>query len=152
MMIRDYRPSDFEEIMAIYAQSKLDELRFEPKKFELLPLEKDEKRLQSLLASRIFVWEADGITGYGAVCQNDIESLFVHPRHRGQGIGSTMFEYLLTEVDSPARLYVAKSNAPAIALYRKYGFSVSREFETSYNGRAVMANEMVRMSEAPDSQ
>jgi putative acetyltransferase len=43
-------------------------------------------------------------------------------------------------------LFVAKTNVPAKELYKRYGFEVSDEFLTEYNGEPVYANKMVRMT------
>lgn len=145
MTIRKFRENDFNRIAEIYSHSKLDELRFEREQFELLPLEEDESRLQKLLESIIVVYDHGGIVvGYGAVFRNEIRALFVHPLYRGKGIGKALLDCLLKETVSPAMLYVAKSNFPAKSIYHKYGFKVTREFETSYNGKLVLANEMIR--------
>lgn len=143
MKIRPFQPSDFAAIASIYAISKLDELRHEEQQFELLPLEQDEKRLRGLMESQIYVYDDGGILGYGAVHEKEIRALFVHPLARAKGIGSSLLEYLLARAEEPACLYVAKTNIPAKALYRRYGFTVTREFQTDYNGRSVAANEMV---------
>lgn len=150
MKIRMFQNGDMDAITEIYALSKLDELRFESEEFELLPLEKDEKRLQELMASSIVVYDDGGVLGYGAVFENEIRALFVHPQARGKGIGKCLLEHLISEVGKPATLYVAKSNAPAKAMYQKYGFEITKEFEAFYNGKSVLANEMVLfMSEVP---
>lgn len=99
------------------------------------------------MESEIFVYEDDGILGYGAIYQNEIRALFVRPVSRGQGIGSALFDHLIAEVGTPTKLYVAKSNFPAKSMYHKYGFTVTGEFKASYNGKSVLANEMVRISE-----
>ena len=143
MTIRPFQPGDFEAIADIYSLSKLDELRFEDEQFEFLPLERDHKRLSGLMESQIFVCELGGVIGYGAVCGKEIRALFVHPQARWKGVGSSLLAHLLAKVELPARLYVAKSNAPAKILYQRYGFAVTREFQTDYNGKPVSANEMV---------
>lgn len=144
MPIRPIEADDFDVIARIYALSKLDELRFEHQEFELLPLEQDPKRLAELMESRIYVYDDKGIRGYGAVHGAEIRALFVHPQARGMSIGARLLEHLLLETQGPPRLYVAKTNAPAKNLYRRYGFRVTKEFETTYNGRPVLANEMMR--------
>lgn len=148
MNIRTFQDSDVDAITEIYSLSKLDELRYEDDGFELLPLEKDEKRLRELMESRIFVYDEGIILGYGAVFENEIRALFVHPLSRGRGIGKSLLEYLISQAGSQtgtsATLYVAKNNAPAKAMYQKYGFTVTKEFEAFYNGKPVLANEMVR--------
>ena len=144
MSIREFRSKDFGSIESIYNLSKLDELRFESAKFELLPLSQDEKRLRGLLESKIFVYESDRILGYGAYWGSEIRALFVDPACRGQGIGSRLLNFMLQLVIHPAILYVAKTNESAKSIYSRYGFQVIDEFSTTYNGVSVLANKMLR--------
>ena len=147
MKIRPYKPGDYPAVLAIYAASKLDELRCEKARFTLLPLEKDPKRLGLLLESEIYICEEDGIVGYGAKHGAEIRALFVHPESRGKGFGRGLLELLLAGIPGPANLYVARSNSQAKNLYMQYGFEVVEEFETSYNGIPVFANKMIRPGE-----
>lgn len=142
--VREYQDGDFNAIAEIYSLSKLDELRFEVDRFELLPLKSDEGRYRETMESRIFVYDDGGVLGYGAVFKNEIRALFVHPRFRGNGVGKSLLDYLILQADTPTVLYIAESNSPAKSLYQKYGFSVTKAFETEYNQKPVLANEMVR--------
>ena len=144
MNIRPFTENDYSAVVEIYHKSKLDELRFEEKAFELLHLEKDEKRYTEFKESEIFVCEDGGIVGYGALFESEIRALYVHPSMRGIGIGKRLLEFLLSKIKGPANLYVAKTNAPAKCLYSNYGFMVVDEFETNYNGVPVFANKMMR--------
>jgi putative acetyltransferase len=148
MKIRAFSEEDYPRILEIYSRSKLDELRFEKQTFQFLPLEDDEKRLSALKESTIYVFDDGEILGYGAVFESEIRALFVCPSARGQGIGKQMLEFLLSQINGNANLFVAESNAPAKALYEAYGFKVSDQFLTEYNGQPVYANEMVRDSGA----
>ena len=145
MHIRPARKEEFDVIAHIYKLSKLDELRFENRQFQLLPLEKDERRLQELLECTIFVYDKGSILGYGAFFKDQIRAIYVHPDAREKGIGTELLEYLLTRTMQPARLFIAKSNSPARKLYERYGFQTIDEFETTYNGVSVLANEMIRV-------
>ena len=149
MNIRPFAPADLPQLLHIYNASKLDELKNESAVFELLPLDQDPKRLGQLMASDIYMYQQTHVNGqvivaYGAVYQSEIRALFVHPDNRGQGIGKALLEYLLLQVSGDASLHVAKSNHNAKALYEAYGFVVTGEFETEYNGVGVVANQMVR--------
>lgn len=144
MTIRPANPNDFAAILEIYAAAKLDELRYEEARFELLPLDRDEKRLAELRESEIYLCELVGIVGYCARFGSEIRALFVHPASRGKGIGKRLLEFLLALIAGPAQLCVARSNLPAKNLYMKYGFIIVEEFEASYNGIPVLANRMVR--------
>ncbi len=144
MHIREFNEKDFPSVLQIYAKSKLDELRFEQRAFKLLPLENDEKRLSALKESKIYVFDDGEILGYGAIFESEIRALFVCPSARGKGIGKQIFEFLLSQINGKASLFVAKTNEPAKELYKAYGFEVSAEFLTDYNGEPVYANEMIR--------
>ncbi|MGC0119616.1 N-acetyltransferase family protein [Pseudoalteromonas piscicida] len=145
MNIRELTEEDYPRIFEIYSKSKLDELRFEKKTFKLLPLENDEKRLSALMESKIYVFDDGNILGFGAIFGSEIRALFVCPSARGNGIGRKILEFLLSQICGKANLFVAKTNEPAKELYKAYGFEVSDEFLTEYNGESVYANEMVRI-------
>ena len=147
MNIRAFNEKDYPRVFEIYSNSKLDELRFEEKKFELLPLENDEKRFSALKESDIYVYDDGEVLGYGAIFEAEIRALFVCSSARGKGIGKEILEFLLSQINNGANLYVAKTNVPAKELYKRYGFEVSDEFITEYNGEPVYANEMVRITE-----
>jgi putative acetyltransferase len=145
MNIRRFKKDDYQAILDVYAASKLDELCNEKAAFELLPLEKDTKRLKRLLESDIYVCEEDHIIGYAAHCGSEISALFVHPKGREKGIGKGLLEFVLSIIKGPAELYVAKSNTSAKELYQKYDFKIVEEFETDYNGVPVLANKMAQL-------
>jgi putative acetyltransferase len=145
MNIRAYLQDDLPVIFEIYRHSKLDELKFEDKIFTLLPLEKDTARLSGLMESDIYVYQEHGlISGYGAICGNEIRALFVHPEFRNKGIGKKLLEFLLSLIQGQPCLYVASSNQRAKRLYQLYGFNITDTFETTYNQVPVIAQKMVR--------
>ena len=142
MSIRKYKDEDFPTLSDIYARSKLDEVINEDGEFTLIPLEEDDKRLAKLLASDIYVYEDQGVIGYGAHDGPEITALYVHPNHRGQGVGIILLEHMLAKIPQKAYLYVAKSNRRAIGIYQKFGFVIVEEFEVIYNGVPVMASKL----------
>lgn len=142
MNIRPYRHDDNASIHRIYDLSKLDELVLEKQSFTLLPLAQDKPRNASLFESDIYVVEENGIIAFGAWFQHEIRALFVHPEQRGKGVGDRLLQHLISLSNAETVLFVAKSNAPAIRLYQKYGFEVDDEFLTKYNGKNVIANRM----------
>jgi len=145
MSIRKYIQSDQNKILEIYAQSKIDELKFEKNEFELLPLVKDEKRFTQLIESDIYVYVENEVVAYCAHFGSEIRGLFVHPSSRRKGIGYKLFEFILSKILDSAFLYVAASNQPAINLYKKYGFEMIEEFLTSYNNVKVKVVKMEQL-------
>jgi ribosomal protein S18 acetylase RimI-like enzyme len=62
----------------------------------------------------------------------EIVAVYVSPEHRGHGIGSQLMSAILAEVEREGAfqkvvLGVNQSQAAAIALYHRFGFSVVRE-------------------------
>ena len=144
MNIRAYTQDDLSAISEIYNRSKLDELKFEDTEFSLLPLEKDEVRFKGLMESEVYVYQTqDQISGFAAIYENEIRALFVHPNGRGEGVGKKLMEFLLSNIQGQPCLFVVSSNRPAKDLYKKYGFSITDTFETTYNQVPVVANKMV---------
>ena len=146
-MIRPYKKTDYNAVLEIYAEAKLDELRFEPGTYRLLPLEQDHQRYEALFESDIYVYEEVEVIGYAAHKDEEIRALFVYSKRRGEGVGKKLLEFLLSRIKAPASLYVAKHNQPAIQLYAQYGFAVQPEFQTFYNATPVMARKMIQVLE-----
>lgn len=146
MTIRCYQASDFPSIVRIYNASKLDELKFEAHQHVLLPLETDHKRRSDLLSANIYVYAPNEIKGYAAVSENLIQSLYVHPEHRCQGIGRALLEHALQHIKGRAHLYVVKSNVISKQLYHVYGFVDIDESKVDYNGISVTINTMEQTS------
>lgn len=144
MTIRNYSEDDFQSIEEIYNRSKLDELTNEDATFILLPLSEDKTRNEQLFESQIFVYELESVVAFCAIFKSEIRALFVHPSHRGRGIGKDLLEHLLSLSSRKISLYVAASNFSAKEMYKKFGFVVTDTFETTYNSVAVTANKMVR--------
>lgn len=94
-----------------------------------------EKSVASELDNKLSCWlvavEADAVAGYigsQTVCgETDMMNVAVHPDHRRKGIAEALILALIGELKSMdshcLTLEVRASNAPAIALYEKLGFS-----------------------------
>lgn len=56
-----------------------------------------------------------------------LANLYIHPHYRNQGVATKVLERLIKEygVDT---LIVAQSNEIAIKLYKKFGFTVEKEY------------------------
>jgi ribosomal protein S18 acetylase RimI-like enzyme len=61
-----------------------------------------------------------------------IDSLVVHPQYFRRGLASQLLQSLLARIPwKIADVDTAAANKPAIELYRKFGFSESRRWETA---------------------
>lgn len=98
MTIRKYRDTDFSEILKIYSLTKLEELRFEAKKFNFISLDLDERRFNAFKECEVFIYEESEILGYCAFFGNEIRALFVLPEFQGKGIGKNMLKFMLEKL------------------------------------------------------
>lgn len=146
MGIREYKEADFSAIVDIYAASKLDELRFEPQKFKLTPLNLDPQRLASFQESELVVYEEERVSAYLGTHLNHIRSIFVSPTYRGKGIGRQLLEHAIAHAKAELSLDVVKSNVIAKNLYSHYGFKIVNEFVSSFDGIPVVVNTMARQN------
>ncbi|MDY4582254.1 MAG: GNAT family N-acetyltransferase [Candidatus Faecousia sp.] len=88
----------------------------------------------------------DGIlVGYFCLCREDgkleLDSLFVLPLFRGQGIGTEILRKCMREADVPVFLFVFRENTRAAALYRRMGFRIVKEAGKT---RYIMENSLPR--------
>lgn len=88
----------------------------------------------------------DGIlVGYFCLCREDgkleLDSLFVLPPFRGQGIGTEILRKCMREADVPVFLFVFRENTRAAALYRRMGFRIVKEAGKT---RYIMENSLPR--------
>ena len=71
--------------------------------------------------------ENDALMGYLIVTQvmdvADIDNIAVAPAFRRQGVASLLLDTALAGMEADVFLEVRASNAPAVALYQKYGFA-----------------------------
>ena len=61
----------------------------------------------------------------------NIASFVVHPSRFRRGIGTGLLKHVLHVIGpAPVTVSTARANAPAIALYEKHGFRISRRWST----------------------
>ncbi|MYN06304.1 GNAT family N-acetyltransferase [Pseudoduganella aquatica] len=145
MQIRSYEERDFDGVAEVYANAKLDELRFEAQPFVLAPLKEDAIILAAFKASNVLVCDDNGIIGFAASVPGLLRALFVHSDARGRGAGSALLKAVLEKEDGPLSLNVAKSNEPAIAFYEKFGFVSDVETIRKYSDIDIVYRKMDRL-------
>lgn len=77
--------------------------------------------------------DRDAPLGFAGVDQNKLEMLFVAPKARGQGVGSTLLAYAVEQLDVN-RLDVNEQNPQAHGFYEHRGFKVVGRSETDGQG------------------
>ena len=94
-----------------------------------------EKSIASELTSKWSYWlvavEDDRVVGYigsqSSIDESDVMNVAVHPDYRRKGIAENLINHLVEELKNRGShallLEVRASNAPAIALYEKLGFT-----------------------------
>ena len=73
--------------------------------------------------------------GFVGVLNNKIEMLFIRPEYCGQGIGRTLLEYALQQLDA-TELDVNEQNPQAVGFYERMGFVVVGRSEVDGMGKS----------------
>jgi ribosomal protein S18 acetylase RimI-like enzyme len=145
MNIRPYESDDWGAVCGIWNRGKPDEVRGTCDLRAVIPLERDEGMQKLFRESRVFVGETDGrIVGFAGFKGEMITWLFVDPRDYRRGYGTALLTFVLQRMGSPTRLNVGAGNTPAIRLYEKQGFKITKRFDGNYNGFPTKAMRMER--------
>lgn len=91
--------------------------------------------------TKVLVYEEEGIIkGFLMYTEleetTDIVDIIIKEEERNKGIASCLMDYMLSDLKDTVKLLtleVRKSNAPAIALYKKFGFEVVHIREKYYS-------------------
>jgi ribosomal protein S18 acetylase RimI-like enzyme len=135
MALRSYRGEDWAAVREIYDLSKPDEMHGVVEPSAILPLESDQNMMALFRDSHIVVAEeSNRVIGFSGNRGTFITWLFVHPLSRRKGIATALICEILGRVDRPVTLNVVVSNIPALALYRRNGFTIEREFLGQFQG------------------
>ncbi len=144
MKIRSYKPDDWIQVKNIYNLSKPDEMRGSVDLRAVIPLEEDQLNQNLFNESTIIVSEdINEIIGFGGSKGNYISWLFVHPNHRRKGVAKSILDQILSQLIGEIRINVAQYNEAAISIYKKFGFTIVREFEGNFNGYKSKAMTLV---------
>jgi len=135
MIIRAYKPADWDKICRIFDRAKPDEMRGSCDLSAIMPLNEDKNLIQLFINSKIIVAALDEeLVGFAGFSGDLISWLFVDPAHYRQGIGTKLLDTVLSYVGEKAYLNVANYNEPAKNLYFSRGFCIVNEYHGLYNG------------------
>lgn len=134
MPIRSFKEADLADVCRIYVDAKRDELAWEGKAIEIIPLERDAVILAAFRESDVLVYDDGAVVGFAALFDGQLRALFVHGDGRGRGVGQALLEAALARVPGGLSLHVAESNLNARHFYERRGFTVTGQANRQYNG------------------
>ncbi len=99
-----------------YFESTFDKFLMDKTYGDIFVYEENKEIVGYVLIAKSFSQEAGGLVVW-------IEELFVEKEHEGKGIGTALFEYILSNFSvARFRLEVEPENTRAVSLYKKFGF------------------------------
>jgi ribosomal protein S18 acetylase RimI-like enzyme len=132
-VIRDYRPSDFKEVMKLWQMTGMggDERR-----------DDNEVIIKTISnGGKLIIIEKDNSIIGTAWITNDFRRTYlhhfgIHPDQQGKGFGNILMEEtmkFMKEKSCQVKLEVHKDNFKALNLYKKYGFINFPDYELMMN-------------------
>lgn len=128
MSVRQAKKSDLEQILEIERLTLSDPWGY--------------SNFQAALGDILLVFEEQGITGFlvAVCCHRDVRGsivkLAVHPEQRRRGVATRLLEAALKTLRDRGMLEVCLiveiTRTPAIALYEKFGFEITKTINMSY--------------------
>lgn len=76
----------------------------------------------------------DTITGFMGLSEGSIEMLFIHPAFRGSGIGKSLLQFAINELNAN-KVDVNEQNDQALGFYLKMGFKAVNRSELDGMGK-----------------
>jgi len=146
MKIREYKPSDIEQVVKIWYVTSIQAHSFIPK--EKWALHEDEVRNKYLCIAKTYVAEQDEkIVGFISLLDNFVGGLFIEPSRQGLGIGNKLIKKAMEDKNSLS-VGVYKKNEKAQNFYLKAGFRYQNE-EIQEETHEIVIN-MVKEKKKPD--
>lgn len=133
--IRKYKKEDFKYIEKIHNKSRKIELKYANLENAFVPLKIAAIR-EDLFKYNILVAIIDKkIVGFISYLDNEIGWLYVDKNNMNKKIGENLIKYVLDyESIRPIYLEVLDKNIPAINLYKKMGFIITKTCEGKMPG------------------
>ena len=119
-MIREYQPSDLDQILTIWLAASIQAHRFIGADYWESKV--SDMRDIYLPASETCVYEDQGrVVGFYSLFGNSLAAIFVAPELQGQGIGSALLEDAKSRRET-LQLTVYRENASSVRFYQQHGF------------------------------
>jgi GNAT superfamily N-acetyltransferase len=128
VLIRRYRPDDFDPVTDLWRQSRLHAFPdFQARKG--YTAEEDRAYFRDVVVVKHEVWvteDAGRPVAFMAMAGDFIDQLYVAPEHQRRGLGQALLAHARTLSPSGLRLFTFQFNANGRAFYEKNGFVVAR--------------------------
>ena len=123
-MIRKFKESDLEKLMAIWVDSNVDAHHFIPKIY----WESNFDFVKSVIQeSEVYVYEEDSnVCAFAGLEDNYIAGVFVEKTVRSNGIGKQLIDYI-KGFKAELKLKVYQKNESAVDFYKREQFVVESE-------------------------
>ncbi len=119
--VRPARPDDLPEVAEVLLAARREAVPAMP------PPVHDEDSIRAHVTGlldrgrEVWVAEEDQVAGFAALHDDWLESLYVGPRHQGQGIGTLLLDVVKAARPEGFGLWVFASNASARGFYHRHG-------------------------------
>ena len=128
MLIRRYRPDDFDPVNDLWRRSRLHAFPdFQARKGHTAEEDRDYFREVVQAKNDLWVAEVDGRpAAFMAIAGDFVDQLYVAPEHQRQGLGTALIAHARVLSPTGLRLFTFQINANGRAFYEKHGFVVKR--------------------------
>lgn len=133
--IRAYDEADWPAVCAIHDRARPLEVAGVMPGDEVAPMV-DAAEEDRFFASKTYVAAGpDGrLLGFISIIPPELTWLYVDPDHHGQGVGRALVEHVMGQLGTEGFVICLASNAPAVAFYRRMGFTPAAVFPGDCEG------------------
>ena len=128
MIIRNYRPEDWEAICRVHDRARPDELRgsFDSRAF--IPLAQDPEGEYIRQCDMFVAQLGEEVVGFAGIDDPYFAWLYVDPAHYRRGIGRALLKHCLARLGEDAWTRACGNNEAALALYVSEGFAIESRY------------------------
>ena len=135
-MISEYKESDLEDLLDVWAKATLVAHPFMDEAF----IKKEKKNIRDIYIPNTRTWvvrNVSGLDGFISMMGNEVGAIFVRPEKHGQGIGKALMDHV-SQFHKELEVEVFKDNNIGRAFYDRYGFKFVHEYIHEETNRAVL--------------
>jgi len=134
LTLREYREDDFDAVCAIHDGARLDELDGSVDLRAFAPMAKEAKDEEFFESRTLVACDGPRVVGFIAWRQAYITWLYIDRAYYRRGVASRLLTEALKQIGPEAWLNTLAGNNSAVALYRKFGFDIVKQFSSDAGG------------------